>query len=82
MTIFLDAKKLTSNYTARLVYYDGLLKSGAIDSDQLKRLKGALSENVKRGLDSLIEAINAGEFDSEAEPETGSEDSEGAEVEV
>lgn len=67
MTIFLDAKKLTSSYTARLVHYDGLLKSGAIDSDQLKRLRAALSANVTRGLDTLIEAINDGELDSEAE---------------
>lgn len=67
MTIFLDAKKLTSSYTARLVHYDGLLKSGAIDSDQLKRLRAALSANVKRGLDTLIKSINDGEFDSEAE---------------
>jgi len=67
MTIFLDAKKLTSSYTARLVHYDQLLKVGEIDSDQLKRLRAALSANVKRGLDTLIEAINDGELDSEAE---------------
>jgi len=67
MTIFLNAKALTSNYTARLVHYDQLLKVGEIDSDQLKRLRAALSANVKRGLDTLIEAINDGELDSEAE---------------
>ncbi|MGD9652515.1 MAG: hypothetical protein AB7I96_13475 [Candidatus Dadabacteria bacterium] len=77
MTIFLDAKRLTSNYTARLVHYDGLLKSGAIDSDQLKRLRAALSANVKKGLDTLIESINAGEFDGGAE-----DTEEGEEVEV